>query len=278
MHPFNFPFFLLLYSVHGGGIIHGGKAPESSMRYMVSVQNNGGHVCGGFLITNNFVVTAAHSLLNFSHVAYGSLFPTHVVLGNHNLKNGQIVEIKNKFVYSSYNTPEKGDDIMLLQLATTNDLHDEIQLPHAEIDLTENEVCQVAGWGKTMNGGKTVGELRVVDVSVINPQVCKNQWPQLPANVICAGGYGTSKGFCQGDSGGPLVCKGFAVGIVSFNHNSNCNYPDKPNDVVESQNMVDDNHTCQQSKPLHKRVPLTPVQRKVNHFADIMHGFVSSVF
>lgn len=49
-------------------------------------------------------------------------------------------------------------------------------------------------------------------------------------------------------------------------------------DVVESQNMVDDNHTCQQSKPLHKRVPLTPVQRKVNHFADIMHGFVSSVF
>lgn len=49
-------------------------------------------------------------------------------------------------------------------------------------------------------------------------------------------------------------------------------------DVVESQNMVDDNHTCKQSKPLHKRVPLTPVQRKVNHFADIMHGFVSSVF
>lgn len=49
-------------------------------------------------------------------------------------------------------------------------------------------------------------------------------------------------------------------------------------DVVESQNMVDDNHTCQQSKPLHKRVPLTTVPRKVNHFADIMHGFVSSVF
>lgn len=86
---------------------------------------------------------------------------------------------------------------MCVQLATTNGLHDVIQLPHAEIDLTANEVCQVAGWGKAMSGGEYVGELRVVDVSVINPQVCKNQWPQLPANVICAGGYGTSKGFCQ---------------------------------------------------------------------------------
>ncbi|XP_039462871.1 trypsin-like [Oreochromis aureus] len=202
------------------GIIHGGKAPESSMRYMVSVQNNGGHVCGGFLITNNFVVTAAHCY---------HYHPTHVVLGNHNLKNGQMVAIKKKFVHNSYESPETGDDIMLLQLATTNGLRDVIQLPHAEIDLTANEVCQVAGWGKTMSGGKYVGELRVVDVSVINPQVCKNQWSQLPANVICAGGYGTSKGFCQGDSGGPLVCKGFAVGIVSFNHNRNCNYPELPN-------------------------------------------------
>lgn len=50
---------------------------------------------------------------------YSFSFPTHVVLGNHNLKNGQIVEIKKKFVYSSYNTPEKGDDIMLLQVSTS---------------------------------------------------------------------------------------------------------------------------------------------------------------
>ncbi|KAG8003590.1 Kallikrein-14, partial [Nibea albiflora] len=33
----------------------------------------------------------------------------------------------------------------------------------------------------------------------------------------------------KGDSGGPLVCNGKAVGIVSFNYNGNCEYPDFPN-------------------------------------------------
>lgn len=72
-----------------------------------------------------------------------------------------------------------------------------IQLPCAEMNLKENETCQVAGWGKTRNGGSGTDELRVVDVSVINPHVCREQWPGLPANVICAGGFGTNKGFCQ---------------------------------------------------------------------------------
>lgn len=72
-----------------------------------------------------------------------------------------------------------------------------IQLPCAEITLEENQICQVAGWGKTKNDGSVVDDLRVVNVSVINPEVCREQWPGLPVNVICAGGYGTDKGFCQ---------------------------------------------------------------------------------
>lgn len=30
------------------------------MLYMASVQSSKGHVCGGFLVTEDFVVTAAH--------------------------------------------------------------------------------------------------------------------------------------------------------------------------------------------------------------------------
>uniref|UniRef100_A0A3Q1KGA3 Peptidase S1 domain-containing protein n=1 Tax=Anabas testudineus TaxID=64144 RepID=A0A3Q1KGA3_ANATE len=41
-------------------IINGEKVPENSMLYMVSVQNDYGHVCGGFLISEDFVLTAAH--------------------------------------------------------------------------------------------------------------------------------------------------------------------------------------------------------------------------
>lgn len=116
----------------------------------------------------------------------------------------------------------------------------------------------MAGWGLIKTGGEAVNLLRVVQVPLIKFDVCKEEWGEvnstLPDNVICAGGYGTKKGFCQvcflsikgkyndvndvtyfswieiykskffsvcsssqGDSGGPLVCRGMAVGIVSFN-------------------------------------------------------------
>uniref|UniRef100_A0A3P9BA72 Peptidase S1 domain-containing protein n=1 Tax=Maylandia zebra TaxID=106582 RepID=A0A3P9BA72_9CICH len=224
---------------HGSDIIHGTKAPENSMHYMASVQNKKGeHVCGGFLINEDFVVSAAHC--NDS--------PTHVVLGKHNLKNGnhQKIKIENKTIHENYQQVGLGNDIMLIKLSEKVKLcHgvEIIQIPHAEINLKENQVCQVAGWGKTETHGKPVDELMVVNVSVITSKNCEEQWPGLPANVICAGGYNTTKGFCQGDSGGPLVCHGFAVGVVSFNYYKNCTYPDKPNiytDISKYRKWIDE--------------------------------------
>lgn len=134
-----------------------------------------------------------------------------------------------------------------------------------------NTKCQVAGWGQTKTKNKT-NDLRVADVSIIDIRICKKEWENkntgLPANVLCAGGYRTKSGACQvesqrlslhifleqwdwsktlvlfvlfwqGDSGGPLVCSGLAVGIVSFNHNHNCTYPNVPNVYTEISAYID---------------------------------------
>lgn len=209
----------------GGKIIHGKKAPENSMLYMVSLQNIRGHVCGGFLIREDFVVSAAHC--DNRHLS-------RVVLGSHNLIKAEktVRTIEKKCKHESYVNVAKGNDIMLLKLSSAVQVNRRvqlIQLPRTEISVKDGEKCRVAGWGMTETGVAIVDDLRVVDVSVINLEVCKMKWQNLPANVMCAGGYGTKKGFCQGDSGGPLVCNGTAVGIVSFNKNSNCKYPDVPN-------------------------------------------------
>uniref|UniRef100_A0A3B4EZQ2 Mast cell protease 4-like n=1 Tax=Pundamilia nyererei TaxID=303518 RepID=A0A3B4EZQ2_9CICH len=206
-------FTCLTQAGHGSDIIKGKKAPENSLLYMASVQSSTGHVCGGFLITADFVLTAAHCAKEkcIDYNDYCSRNPTHP---------------------NFYKTAWHGDDIMLLKLSRKVQLNKRVKiipLPSAKVQLRKNEVCQVSGWGKTITAGETVNELRVVDVPVINKKVCKELWPGLPANVICAGGYGTDKGFCQGDSGGPLVCKGIAVGVVSFNKKRNCDYPDVPN-------------------------------------------------
>ncbi|XP_026201642.1 duodenase-1-like [Anabas testudineus] len=208
---------------HASKIIHGQKVPENLMLYMVSVQNDQGHVCGGFLIRENFVLTAAHC---------DDSNPTSVVLGTHNLKGAEKTAIKEKYKPDAYESVGKGYDIMLLKLsrkAPLNNRVQTIQLPKSGMNIKENQQCLVAGWGMTKTLGHVENDLRMVDVSVIDLDVCKYKWPGLPANVICAGGYGTNKGFCQGDSGGPLVCNGRAVGVVSFNNYMKCDYPDVPN-------------------------------------------------
>ncbi|XP_026101463.1 granzyme M-like [Carassius auratus] len=42
------------------GIVNGKEAKPHSRPYMVSLQNRFKHTCGGFLISDEFVMTAAH--------------------------------------------------------------------------------------------------------------------------------------------------------------------------------------------------------------------------
>ncbi|KAK9519126.1 hypothetical protein VZT92_021873 [Zoarces viviparus] len=242
MHPLHtcLLFHLLMYlgrSADGSEIINGELAPENSMLYMASLQDsNGHHVCGGFLIREDFVLTAAHCDPGI----------THVVLGTHDLKS---VNDDNKIPIETHfhKSLRSGNDIMLLKLSRKVSLNGRVEtIPLPTSEMTKQDACQVAGWGAIKTDGRAVDDLRVVDVSIINLEDCKKQWSHLgnlPANVICAGGDKTGKGFCQGDTGGPLVCNGKAVGVVSFNDNENCNYPNVPNvytDVSKYLTWIDD--------------------------------------
>uniref|UniRef100_A0A3B1JL40 Serine protease ami-like n=1 Tax=Astyanax mexicanus TaxID=7994 RepID=A0A3B1JL40_ASTMX len=144
-------------------------------------------------------------------------------------------EVKGNHTHKLYKNPETGYDIMILELVKKVHLSNDVMIvPFSEQDgnVEAHRRCQVAGWGKTEHSQKAVSDLMVTDVSVISFNTCKTLWGQvdkiLPPGVMCAGGSEDS-GVCQGDSGGPLVCDGVAVGIVSFNYDCNCRYPNVPN-------------------------------------------------
>uniref|UniRef100_A0A672YV67 Peptidase S1 domain-containing protein n=3 Tax=Sphaeramia orbicularis TaxID=375764 RepID=A0A672YV67_9TELE len=229
-------FFCVLICVEenalGSEIIHGQTVPDDLMLYMASVQNDKGiHLCGGFLISEDFVVTAAHCDPKGK--------PISVVLGTHDLNkvNETMRYQVEKCKHPSYKDVGSGNDIMLLKLSTKAKLGHRVQpvqLPKTEMKVKDKAKCRVAGWGRTSTNSKTSPVLRVAGVSIINHKTCQKEWatvrrPPLPKNIICAGGYGTDKGFCRGDSGGPLVHGGVAVGVVSFNMGYNCDYPNVPN-------------------------------------------------
>ncbi|KAF0042285.1 hypothetical protein F2P81_005817 [Scophthalmus maximus] len=165
------------------------------MLYMASVQISKGHTCGGFLVSEDFVVTAAHC---------DEDGPMSVVLGTHNLKkvnDAMRYDVK-RCKYPSYVNITSGDDIMLLKLSRKAQLNDKVQtirLPRTNDKIKEKQKCRVAGWGCNKRGGKVVDVLQVAEVPIVKLEMCKKQWKKtkfdLPANVTCAGG--PNKGFCQ---------------------------------------------------------------------------------
>ncbi|CAL1593824.1 unnamed protein product [Knipowitschia caucasica] len=211
-------------NVYGGRIIHGEIVPPGTLEYMASLQTvSGTHLCGGFLISDLFVITAAHCENGHADS---------VVLGANDLSN---IDDTLRYKFRKCEAPFKfdiGSDIMLLKLSRPC-LLKPVPLPHAEERVLADDECRVVGWGATQTNGSQSNKLRMANVSIISPETCSAKWREanvrLPDEVICAGGYKTDKGFCQGDSGGPLICNGKAVGVVSFYYLGICDYPTIPN-------------------------------------------------
>ncbi|XP_023854401.1 granzyme B(G,H)-like [Salvelinus namaycush] len=216
------------------GIVNGEKTKTNSKPYMVSVQERNKetekreHICGGFLVSDNFVMTAAH--------CYTSGVQLTVVVGVHNIKkwehSAQRIGVKSYYI-NDYNPETHKNDIMLLELKTPTPRRSSVKpIPVAKKDLhiKAGAICNVAGWGATETNGFVNADLLDVNVAVVDRGDCQRTWRRaIPTSMICAGGTADDKGFCQGDSGGPLVCGGIAVGVVSFNDADYCNQSRAPN-------------------------------------------------
>ncbi|XP_076133179.1 granzyme B-like [Alosa pseudoharengus] len=207
------------------GIVNGTVAKEHSRPYMVSVQKNEEHICGGFLVSESFVMTAAHC------ITWGVNLT--VMVGGHditNQKSGTRIPVKYYHINPGHIVKPLLNDIALLQLAEGAKQSNSVKwisIPEKDKDIKGAEVCSVAGWGATKTNGPVNNLLLQADVVIVKRKECKQYWNDFfSEGMLCARG---KAGFCQGDSGGPLVCKNKAVGVVSFNEKNNCNKPKKPN-------------------------------------------------
>ncbi|KAF6086657.1 serine protease 1 [Phyllostomus discolor] len=213
-------------------IVGGYTCKKNSIPYQVSL-NAGYHFCGGSLINNQWVVSAAH--------CYKSRIQ--VRLGEYNIEltegNEQFINAAKIIRHPKYNSQTMDNDIMLIKLsspATLNSRVSTVSLPKTCASVGTQ--CLISGWGNTQSVGTNYPELpQCLDAPILSDSACRNAYPdQITNNMVCLGFLEGGKDSCQGDSGGPVVCNGQLQGIVSWGYG--CALKGKPGVYTKVCNYV----------------------------------------
>ncbi|XP_053600595.1 trypsin-2-like isoform X2 [Plodia interpunctella] len=197
-------------------IVGGTEAEIEDHPYQVSFIVNNSYFCGGIIISENYIMTAAHCAQNVD--------PTTVVLraGSAWRKNGTVIPIASVTPHPEYDNPPFDKDVAVMKTVlpmTFDETMQPIALPEREEPVDEGMTLIASGWGRMMQGAPTIPErLMEVEIPVVSYFRCMLvYYSVLTRNMLCAGNFFFGgKGTCQGDSGGPAVQNGKVVGITSF--------------------------------------------------------------
>ncbi|XP_076998184.1 serine protease 27 isoform X1 [Tamandua tetradactyla] len=215
-------------------MVGGQEAEEGEWPWQVSIQRNGSHFCGGSLVTESWVLTAAHCFPNTSETLL-----YRVLLGARQLvkpgPNAVYARVKRVESNPLYQGMASSADVALVELEAPVTFTNHILpvcVPDPSVVFETGMNCSITGWGSPSEQDHlpNPGVLQKLAVPLIATPRCNLLYSKdtesgfqpktIKDDMLCAGFAEGKKDACKGDSGGPLVCRvgqsWLQAGVISW--------------------------------------------------------------
>ncbi|MDD1517588.1 MULTISPECIES: serine protease [Bradyrhizobium] len=204
-------------------IIGGIDAKPGEFPHQVSLmfKNDGGtpgverHFCGGSIISDQWVVTAAHCVATMigvqQYISVGA--------GSIDLNELEEFDLDEIWVHPKYNASSMDYDFALLKIRSSFAEREIPVVSRADDQLINvGDVAVITGWGVDASGA-IQRILKKADVKVIERTDCNDADSydgKITGRMICLGLKAGGKDACQGDSGGPALARARGGANVLF--------------------------------------------------------------
>ncbi|XP_015183396.1 PREDICTED: uncharacterized protein LOC107070065 isoform X2 [Polistes dominula] len=195
-------------------IVGGGSSSAGSWPWQVALYKEGDYQCGGALINDKWVLSAAHCFYRTLDEYWVARIGA-TRRGSFPSPHEQLLRLDRIVLHPDYIDNGFINDIALLRLEKSVTFSDYVR----PVCLPQNEpksgtTCTVTGWGQLFEIGRIFPDtLQEVQLPLISTEECRRKTIFLPlyritSGMLCAGLKDGGRDACLGDSGGPLVCSG----------------------------------------------------------------------
>jgi secreted trypsin-like serine protease len=214
-------------------VIGGSEASPGEWPWQAQINRLGSHWCGGSLLADRWIVTAAHCVEGQSARSFQVNLGVHKrSRPNANVQSRSVSSIR---IHPSYNASTGDNDVALMELSSAVTFTSFVQpIALSQAAAPVGGSAFVTGFGNFVSGSGASDTLKEAMLPIKATATCNA--PESPlgrdvtATMVCAGYLTGEDGGCHGDSGGPLVMPSSSfsngwelVGVVSWGVGFYCN-------------------------------------------------------
>lgn len=233
----------------GGTPVEQSEWPWQAALKISTWRINGSWTCGGSVIAPNWILTAAHCIVDTVDARYSTISPSNIEVrtgSTHFEYGGQASGVKRIVKHPEFDPITLDHDIALLELKgpVYVDPVRPVTWPRESSLACTGTLGSVTGWTPTDVCGHTDTLLSKVDATIVDPDTCRSAYgaDTITDNMLCTSSAADSTQDCQSDDGSPLVVDngrgGYAqAGIVSWGNG--CDSPSSPTVYTRLANHVE---------------------------------------